>query len=255
MCYHSSAEEECNKKMKELEKQVENEKKERWKNNPSNEALTLAQSAKAWMETFKSATLKGKSYDTFESTYTNQIMTAPFAKFQVVAVTDIDIQSYLSELGKRGYSISTIRKTYSFFNQFFGYIFRIRPYDNPMMTVRMPRRQNNISLDEDGNIENYDEVWGMENSQYEVLDDDEIVRFIYAATVPRIQGVQGYNDGICFAIETEQFREIIKLSIDENGYYFKHVEGSLISMHLRKKIYDLAEFFQDNPSYSVNPKM
>ena len=60
------------------------------------------------METFKSATLKGKSYDTFESTYTNQIMTAPFAKFQVAAVTDIDIQSYLSELGKRGYSISTI---------------------------------------------------------------------------------------------------------------------------------------------------
>lgn len=99
---------ECNKKMKELEKQVENEKKERWKNNSSNEALTLAQSAKAWMETFKSATLKGKSYDTFESTYTNQIMTAPFAKFQVAAVTDIDIQSYLSELGKRGYSISTI---------------------------------------------------------------------------------------------------------------------------------------------------
>lgn len=186
---------ECNKKMKELEIRLETEKKESWKQNPNNSALTLTQSAKAWMETFKLTTLKGKSYDTLESTFTNQIMSAPFANFQPTAITDMDIQNYLSDLGKKGYSISTIKKTYSFLNQYFSYVFRIRPYDNPMTTVQMPKFQNNISLDEEGNIENYDEVWGLTDNQYEILDDDEIVRFIYSATVPRIQGVQGYKHG------------------------------------------------------------
>lgn len=186
---------ECNRKMKELEIRLETEKKESWKQNPNNAALTLVQSAKAWMETFKLTTLKGKSYDTLESTFTNQIMTAPFANFQTTAITDMDIQNYLSDLGKKGYSISTIKKTYSFLNQYFSYFFRIHPYDNPMASVKMPKYQNNISLDEEGNIENYDEVWGLTDNQYEILDDDEIVRFIYSATVPRIQGVQGYKHG------------------------------------------------------------
>ena len=167
---------ECNKKMKELEIRLETEKKESWKQNPNNSALTLTQSAKAWMETFKLTTLKGKSYDTLESTFTNQILSAPFANFQPTAITDMDIQNYLSDLGKKGYSISTIKKTYSFLNQYFSYVFRIRPYDNPMTTVQMPKFQNNISLDEAGNIENYDEVWGLTDNQYEILDDDEIVR-------------------------------------------------------------------------------
>lgn len=57
---------ECNRKMKELEIRLETEKKESWKQNPNNAALTLVQSAKAWMETFKLTTLKGKSYDTLQ---------------------------------------------------------------------------------------------------------------------------------------------------------------------------------------------
>ena len=45
-----------------------------------------------------------------------------------------------------------------------------------------PMAVSDISLDEEGNIENYDEVWGLTDNQYEILDDDEIVRFIYSAT-------------------------------------------------------------------------
>lgn len=76
--------------MKELEIKLETQKKEMWKQNPNNAALTLVQSAKAWMETFKLPTLKGKAYDTLESTYINQIATAPFANFQPTAITDMD---------------------------------------------------------------------------------------------------------------------------------------------------------------------
>lgn len=187
---------ECNRLMSELERCKEKEKKRRALDNPSNRTLTLAQSAFKWMDTFKKPILKGKAYDTQEDTYNNWIATAPFANYQYMSVTDSDVQDYLTEiLNVKKKSMSTVRKVYSFFNQYFKYVYKAEPYNNPMLNVQLPKNQNNIRLDEDGNIENANEVWGMQSEEYEILDDEEIIRFIYAATVPRIEGKQGYKHG------------------------------------------------------------
>lgn len=55
------------------------------------------------------------------------------------------------------------------------------------------------------------------------------------------------NDKIHFKVETEKFCEEISLTIDDNGYYFAHYSGDILSIHLKRKEYDLVKFFQDNP--------
>lgn len=52
---------------------------------------------------------------------------------------------------------------------------------------------------------------------------------------------------IHFNIETDEFCEEIKLTIDNNGYYFTHCSGDMLSIHLKKKEYSLVEFFKENP--------
>lgn len=186
---------ECNKKMKIIESENLRKEKEHQLSNPQNNALTLAQSALNWMDTFKRPTLKGKAYDTMESTYNSQIKTAPFADYQVATIMDTDIQGYLEDLvSVQHKSLSTVKKAHSFFCQYFAFIYKTKPYENPMINVKMPKPQNNITLDTYGNINNAEEVYGL-NKEYEIMDDDEITKFIYAATVPRIQGVQGYRHG------------------------------------------------------------
>lgn len=83
------------------------------------------------------------------------------------------------------------------------------------------------------------------NEQVVYLENEYYKIPIYDSDIKLIDSKR--NDGIYFVIETEQFREIIKLSIDEKGYYFQHMEGNRLSIHMRKKQYDLVEFFQDNP--------
>lgn len=87
--------------MKVIESDSIREEKERQLSNPQNNTLTLALSALNWMDTFKRPTLKGKAYDTIESTYNSQIRTAPFADYQLTTIMDTDIQGYLEDLDTR----------------------------------------------------------------------------------------------------------------------------------------------------------
>lgn len=184
---------ECNRKMKEKEKEYNDEVERRKKRDADNAMLTFAKASYNWMSTFKAAQLKGKSYDTVECTYNNQIVNAPFANYQTESITDMEIQEYLNYLKKKNFSQSTVKKTYEFFSQFFRYYYRKEPYSNPMISVSMPSFQNDIVLDEDGNIS--DESKSLIDKQYEVLSDEEIDRFTNVATLPIIPGVQGYNHG------------------------------------------------------------
>lgn len=68
------------------------------------------------MDTFKRPTLKGKAYDTMESTYNSQIKTAPFADYQISTIMDTDIQHYLEDLTNVQHkSLSTVKKLIHFF--------------------------------------------------------------------------------------------------------------------------------------------
>lgn len=52
---------------------------------------------------------------------------------------------------------------------------------------------------------------------------------------------------IHFKVETEEFYEEIKLTIDNNGYYFTHCSGDLLNIHIKKRECSLIDFFKENP--------
>jgi hypothetical protein len=52
---------------------------------------------------------------------------------------------------------------------------------------------------------------------------------------------------IHFKVETEEFYEEIKFTIDSNGYYFTHCSGDVLYMHIKRKEYSLIDFFKENP--------
>ena len=52
---------------------------------------------------------------------------------------------------------------------------------------------------------------------------------------------------IHFKIEAENLEEEIKLTIDKKGYYFTHCSGDMLIVHIKRKQYDLVDFFQENP--------
>lgn len=55
------------------------------------------------------------------------------------------------------------------------------------------------------------------------------------------------EDGISFLIEADEFREIIKLSIDKEGYHFKHQNGDRLHICIKKKRKSLIKFFEEYP--------
>ena len=53
---------------------------------------------------------------------------------------------------------------------------------------------------------------------------------------------------IHFKVETEEFYEEIKLTIDNNGYYFTNCSGDLLNIHIKKRECSLIDFFKENPA-------
>lgn len=181
---------ECNKKMREREKEWREECERRVLSSPRNQTLTFAKVSFEWMDTFKKAQLKGKAYDTIESTYNTHIATAPFATYQTESITDAEIQRYLIQLKSDKKSASTIKKIYSFLNQFFAYYYKRQPYNNPMISVSMPTFGNDIDIDENGTTSN-EKIF----SQDDVLTDEEIEALTNVAREKIRPGVSGYVHG------------------------------------------------------------
>ena len=180
---------ECNKKMREKEAMCRKKLTMHSQQDPHNRTIPFAQAAYNWMTTFKSEQLKGKSYDTFESIYNCHIVKAPFADFQVHTIADVDIQKYLNDLKHQGYSFFMVKKIYGFINQFMNYYYKREPYMNPMLSVVLPNYNNDIKPDTTG------KETSVLNSAYEILNDEEIEMFTHVATLPIIEGVQGFNHG------------------------------------------------------------
>lgn len=55
------------------------------------------------------------------------------------------------------------------------------------------------------------------------------------------------KSAIYFIIETDEFMEKMKLTVNKNGYHFEHSEGELLNIRIKKKEYSLVEFFEENP--------
>ena len=55
------------------------------------------------------------------------------------------------------------------------------------------------------------------------------------------------DDNIAFLVEADEFKEIIKLSLDKDGYHFKHHDGDRLNICIKKKKCSLIQFFEEYP--------
>lgn len=174
---------ECMKKMRQKESEIK--EKEKYHHPTETNAVALLQDGVyEWLFTFKRPMLKGRSFDTIEGTYNNQIKNTKIGRISIQHVTSEDIQSYLNELiGTK--SESTAKKTFSLLKQFFEYYYARDINNNPMNLVRLPKKQVKYNNIED--IQDEEELI--------ILDDEEIEKLTNELSKPYRPGMVGYTYG------------------------------------------------------------
>jgi len=102
--------------------------------------LTLTELLTDWQTTAKKYELKSSSYDRLEQTINNNIV--PYIGYlQITALTPQDIQNYINELTDKGYSYSTIKKSYNAVNAALKFALE-RDYirKNPCISIKLPKQ-------------------------------------------------------------------------------------------------------------------
>ncbi len=174
---------ECMKKMRLKESEM-NEKEKYHHPTDTNAVALLQDGISEWMFTFKKPMLKGRSFDTIEVTYNNQIKDTRIGRISIQHVTSEDIQSYLNELIEKK-SESTAKKTFSLLKQYFDYYYARDINNNPMNLVRLPKKQ--IKYNNTEKIQDEEELI--------ILDDEEIEKLTKELSKPYKAGCIGYTYG------------------------------------------------------------
>jgi len=194
----STSSDECFRLMTEKEGATEIAAKEKYKHSLDNPDVTLAGGIEDWLETFKYGNMKANAYDRLECTLENQIRAFPIGNTKIKDIDDRDIIMHLKSLyrdkvpnGKteKGYSYSVIKKTYQLLDQFFNYYYARDINMNPMNTVRMPEKKEEISelsADDASRIGFDPDI---------VFDDIEMDKFKRMCLSPVKEGVSGSKFG------------------------------------------------------------
>lgn len=174
---------ECLKKMRDLE--ADHKEKEKLYHPTETNSVALLQDAiTEWLVTFKRPTLKGRSYDTIEGTFNNQIKDTSLGRTSIQHVTSNDIQKHINSIMETK-SESTAKKTLGLLKQFFDYYYVRDINNNPMLLVKLPKKQ--VRYIETDNL--YDE------EELIVLSDEEIRRLTDELSRPYKAGQIGYTYG------------------------------------------------------------
>lgn len=184
---------ECMEKMKELEYEYIKLESETTEYSPEvSEALLLRDSMKVWLYEFKRTELKkDKSFDTIESTFNTHIKNSLIGKMPLINISSLVIKNYLNNLANDK-SVSTLKKVYSLFNQFFAHYYASNPLKNPMMAVKMPVVKKKVDAKKIKSLDDFDDLF---EENIVSLNDDEINLLIDELTKPIIVGVGGYKHG------------------------------------------------------------
>lgn len=169
---------ECLDLMKKKEKEKEKEIANKLEESSESERTQLAYAMMDWLKITKQHTRKATSFDREERTINNQIAPFKFGKMRIIDISSRDIMKHLNYLqfnvarkdGKKGYSYSTVKKTYEVLAQFFRYFYASDMNKNPMNRVTSPRRTESIAEINVKDARSYQ----MEDI---VLNDDEIETF------------------------------------------------------------------------------
>jgi integrase len=174
---------ECLSRMKEKEAEL-NEKEKLHHPTETNAVALLQDAISEWLVTFKKPMLKGRSYDTIEGTYLNQIKDTSLGRTSIQFVTSNDVQRHLNEIIDKK-SESTAKKTMGLLKQFFDYYYARDINNNPMNIVKLPKKQRIYTDMED--IHDEDDMV--------VLSDEEIEMLTKELEKPYRNGQIGYTYG------------------------------------------------------------
>lgn len=139
----------------------------------------FSSSIQRWLNTYKKAELKARSYDRTEHTMNNQILKYDIANLQVQGIKSDNIQNHINTLVSENYSYSTIKKTYELLNQYFNYLYVRDPINNPMLTTKKPTKN----------------AMNVVEKTLDIFDDEDIRVFTKEATREYKNGKPCYRQG------------------------------------------------------------
>ncbi len=174
---------ECRRNMKEKELQF-HEKEKCQHPDGASYGVMLQDAAYDWLFTFKRPTLKGRSFDTIEGTYNNQLKDTDLGRTPILKITAKDVQEHINHLMDEK-SESTAKKAHSLLKQFFDYYYARDINNNPMNLVSLPRKQ--VKFDNPDDIQDEEELLA--------LSDDEIDKLTAELSKPFKPGAIGYSYG------------------------------------------------------------
>ena len=195
---------ECMDKMKKKERSLERDYVYESQDSAESPTAILGDAMRDWLKLTKYNSTKATTFDRNELTLVNQIIPFSVGKKQVEAVTSRNVTEHLlflqnEALQGRGYSYSTVKKTYELLNGFFAYYYSSRLDDNPMNAVKPPVRQSDIS---EMSLEDANDSAAIEDI---VLTDDEIAAFKDFVFQPPLSGSLGrsrHNVSLYFILLT-----------------------------------------------------
>lgn len=127
---------ECMDKMRQKESELQ-------KNIDSTDSdkTMLSEEMSKWLETVKKPTLKEQAYRRINGTV-KQISKSDIGCLRYKQITSNEIQNMINKLVDDKYSHSTIKKNYDALNEFYRYYSAKDKFDNPMLFVVMPKKDN-----------------------------------------------------------------------------------------------------------------
>lgn len=183
---------ECYALMEQKEAEKEEEIKRTYRHTLEDRTVILSDAIRDWMYKTKFNKNKANSFDRCECTLNNQIENYPIGRMQAVDVESKDIIEHLDYLfysasngDKKGYSYSTVKKTYELLDNFFKYYYINDINANPMIKVEKPtpkRNNSEITIDDANNSKLLADL---------VLSDDEIKLFKNVCLAEPKNGVTG----------------------------------------------------------------
>lgn len=173
--FYGKTENEVKKKLREFKKElIKNELQETKK-------MTVSELSNEWLNT-KLYEVKASSYDRIEATINNQIIPL-IGHYQIISVTQSDIQYVINHLIKKEYSYSIIHKTYNAMNAFFKYACDQQYlHHSPVRNIVMPKQKQK------------------QKSDIEYFTDDEIFHIMQLSTEKYKTGRYIYKHGYAFPL-------------------------------------------------------
>lgn len=196
---------ECFDKMDAKIEAKEKELEAKIKVSLENPNVTLANAMIDWLLNKKAPSKKARTIDRDEVTIKNQIDGYEIGQTPVVNITPNQIEEHIFFLqykaehkGQKGYSFSTVKKTYELLDQFFRYAYKESPGHNPMKKTTKPTNKGGsgeVSPNNKPDTELTDIV----------LSDDEIFifkRFALEEPKEKKYGQSKYGAALYFILHT-----------------------------------------------------